>query len=46
LQNESVSDTAMFPITEIEGNGYGVIAAIELAALTGDSAKYAAYLLR
>ena len=42
--NETISDTADFPITEIEGNGYGVIAAIQLAALTGDTAKYATYM--
>lgn len=42
--NETVSDTADFPITEIEGNGYGVIAAIQLATVTGDSAKYATYM--
>ena len=41
---ETISDTADFPITEIEGNGYGVIAAIELAALTGDTAKYGTYM--
>lgn len=42
--NETISDTADFPITEIEGNGYGVIAAIQLAKLTGDDTKYATYM--
>ena len=42
--NETISDTAKFPITEIEGNGYGVIAAVQLAVLTGNAAKYGLYM--